>query len=69
MTARMETPTSFNPLGVKGMGEGPAVGMPPAIVNAVVDALEPFGVRHIEMPLTTERVCRAIEVASPARRR
>ena len=42
------------------MGEGPTVGTPPAIVNAVVDALEPFGVRHIEMPLTPERVWRAI---------
>ena len=61
VTARLETPTSLNPLGVKGMGEGPTVGMTPAVVNAVVDALEPFGVRHIEMPLTPERVRRAIE--------
>ena len=61
VTARLETPSPVNPLGVKGMGEGPTVGMPPAIVNAVVDALEPLGVRHIEMPLTPERVRRAIE--------
>lgn len=63
VTARLETPSPVNPLGVKGMGEGPTVGMPPAIVNAVVDALEPLGVRHIEMPLTPERVRRAIEQA------
>ena len=60
VTAHLETPSPLNPLGVKGMGEGPTVGTPPAIVNAVVDALEPFGVRHIEMPLTPERVWRAI---------
>ena len=60
-TARLETPSPVNPLGVKGMGEGPTVGTPPAIVNAVVDALEPLGVRHIEMPLTPERVRKAIE--------
>jgi len=60
VTAHLETPSPLNPLGVKGMGEGSTVGTPPAIVNAVVDALEPFGVRHIEMPLTPERVWRAI---------
>jgi len=61
VTERMETPSPINALGVKGMGEGPSVGTPPAVVNAVVDALEPFGVRHIEMPLTPERVWRAIQ--------
>ncbi len=66
VTARLETPTPLNPLGVKGMGEGPSVGTPPAIVNAVVDALEPFGVRHIEMPLTPERVWRAIQESGQA---
>jgi carbon-monoxide dehydrogenase large subunit len=60
VTSRLETPSPMNPLGVKGMGEGPTVGTPPAIVNAVIDALEPFGVCHIEMPLTPERVLRAI---------
>ena len=59
-TEGMETPSPTNPLGVKGMGEGPTVGAPPAVVNAVVDALVPFGVRHIEMPLTSEKVWRAI---------
>ena len=61
VTTYLETPSPLNPLGVKGMGEGATTGTPPAIVNAVVDALEPFGVRHIEMPLTPERVWRAIE--------
>ena len=63
VTETMVTPTHLNPLGVKGMGEGPTVGMPPALVNAVVDALEPLGVMHIEMPLTPDRVRRAIEQA------
>ena len=61
VTTHLKTPSPMNPLGVKGMGEGPTTGTPPAVVNAVVDALEPFGVRHIEMPLTPERVWRAIE--------
>ena len=61
VTEQIETPSPLNPLGVKGMGEGPTTGAPPAVVNAVVDALQPFGVRHIEMPLTPERVWRAIE--------
>jgi carbon-monoxide dehydrogenase large subunit len=56
----LETPSPFNPLGMKGMGEGPTVGAAPAVVNAVVDALAPFGVTHVEMPLTPERVRRAI---------
>jgi carbon-monoxide dehydrogenase large subunit len=63
VTEQIETPSPMNPLGVKGMGEGPTTGAPPAVVNAVVDALQPFGVRHIEMPLTPERVWRAIETA------
>ncbi len=63
VTEQIETPSPLNPLGVKGMGEGPTTGAPPAVVNAVVDALEPFGVRHIEMPLSPERVWRAIGAA------
>ena len=63
VTETIVTPTHLNPLGVKGMGEGPTVGMPPALVNAVVDALKPLGVRHIEMPLTPDRVRSAIEQA------
>ncbi len=64
----IETPSPTNPLGVKGMGEGPTVGTPPAVVNAVVDALAPFGVRHIEMPLTSEKVWRAIQSGRNASR-
>jgi carbon-monoxide dehydrogenase large subunit len=53
-------PTKTNPLGVKGAGEAGCVGAMPAVANAVVDALSEFGVRHIEMPATPERVWRAI---------
>jgi carbon-monoxide dehydrogenase large subunit len=54
--ARTEIPTDRNPLGAKGIGEAGTIGAPPAVVNAVVDALAPFGVRHLDMPLTPERV-------------
>ena len=67
VTEFMETPSPVNELGVKGMGEGPTTGTPPAVVNAVVDALAPFGMTHIEMPLTPERVWRAIEASSRRR--
>ena len=63
IVAFSETASPLNSLGVKGMGEGPTTGAPSAVVNAVVDALEPLGVRHIEMPLTPERVWRAIQDA------
>ena len=58
-----DTPATSNPLGVKGIGESGPIGAPPALVNAVVDALAPLGVRHIDMPLTPERVWRAIQAA------
>ena len=67
VTEQIETPSPLNPLGVKGMGEGPTTGAPPAVVNAVVDALGPLGVRHIEMPLSPERVWRAIVQAGGRR--
>ena len=54
-------PTPTNPLGVKGAGEAGAVGAMPAVSNAIVDALAEFGVTHIEMPATPERVWRAIQ--------
>jgi carbon-monoxide dehydrogenase large subunit len=54
-------PTKTNPLGVKGAGEAGCVGAMPAVANALVDALSPFGVRHIEMPATPERVWRALQ--------
>jgi carbon-monoxide dehydrogenase large subunit len=58
-----ETPSPTNPLGVKGCGEAGAAGAPPALVSAVLDALAPYGVRHIDMPLTSERVWRALQRA------
>jgi carbon-monoxide dehydrogenase large subunit len=56
-----ETPTSENPLGAKGIGEAGTIGSTPAVVNAVIDALSPFGVRHIDMPLTPARIWAAID--------
>jgi len=58
---RTVTPSPLNPLGVKGVGEGSACVAPPAIVNAVVDALSPFGIQHVDMPLTAEKIWRAIQ--------
>jgi len=58
-----ETPSPFNPLGVKGIGEAGAIGPPAAVANAVMDALEPLGVRHLDLPLTPEKVWRAIRAA------
>lgn len=55
-----EVPTSVNPLGAKGVGEAGTVGALPALMNAVNDALAPLGVRHLDMPVTPERVWRAI---------
>jgi carbon-monoxide dehydrogenase large subunit len=57
------TPTPDNPLGVKGVGETGTIASPPAVVNAVVDALSPLGIRHIDMPLTPPTVWRAIQSA------
>ena len=54
------TPSPHHPLGCKGVGESATVGSPPAVVNAVVDALKPFGVRHADMPLTPAQVWRTI---------
>ena len=61
--ATNETPCDANPLVVKGCGEAGAIGAPPAVINAIVDALAAFGVRHIDMPATPERVWRAIQRA------
>jgi aerobic carbon-monoxide dehydrogenase large subunit len=54
------TPCTHNPLGVKGCGEAGAIGSPPAIVNAVIDALRDYRVEHIDMPVTPEKIWRAI---------
>jgi carbon-monoxide dehydrogenase large subunit len=59
-TGHTVTPSPHHPIGAKGIGESATVGSPPAIVNAVVDALEPFGVRHVDMPLTPSRVWEAM---------
>jgi carbon-monoxide dehydrogenase large subunit len=59
-----EVPTLVNPLGAKGVGEAGTVGALPALVNAVNDALAPLGVRHLDMPMTPDRVWRAIQDAS-----
>lgn len=56
----METPTPLNPLGAKGIGESGTIGATPAVQNAVIDAVAHLGVTHIDMPLTPERVWRAI---------
>ncbi|HEX7251658.1 MAG TPA: molybdopterin cofactor-binding domain-containing protein, partial [Thermoanaerobaculia bacterium] len=58
-----ETPTTVNPLGVKGIGETGTIASTPAVYNAVIDALEPLGVRTLDMPLTPERVWRGIRQA------
>src|SRR4029079_1646554 len=59
-----ETPTPMNPLGAKGIGESATGGSTPAVQNAVGDALRPFGVRHVDMPCTPERVWRAIQAGA-----
>jgi len=58
-----ETPSPHNPLGVKGVAESGTIGATPAVANAVVDALEPFGVENVEMPMTDRRVWHAIQDA------
>lgn len=59
-----QTPTPLNPLGAKGIGEASTIGSTPAVQNAVIDAVAHLGVRHIDMPCTSERVWRAIEAAA-----
>jgi carbon-monoxide dehydrogenase large subunit len=69
--ARTETPTPVNPLGIKGIGEAGTIGSTPAVVSAVVDALAPFGVTHIDMPLTPQkiwRLCYAKDAAAGGRK-
>lgn len=61
-----ETPSPLNPLGAKGIGESATVGSTPAVQNAVIDALSHLGVRHIDMPMTPERVWKAISQGSEA---
>jgi carbon-monoxide dehydrogenase large subunit len=63
-TSRTVTPSPHNPLGVKGVGEMGTIASTPTIVNAVMDALAPLGVKHIDMPLTAEKVYAAIHAAN-----
>ncbi len=60
-TGRVETPSPHNPLGVKGAGEMGTIAATPAIANAVLDALSPLGVRHLDMPLTPEKIWHAMQ--------
>ncbi|PYL00431.1 MAG: hypothetical protein DME19_05245 [Verrucomicrobia bacterium] len=57
------TPSPSNPMGIKGVGEAGTIGATPAIANAVIDALSPLGIRHLDLPLTPERIWRAIASA------
>jgi carbon-monoxide dehydrogenase large subunit len=57
---RTETPSPVNPLGVKGVGEAGTIGATPAIVGAIIDALAPFGVKHLDMPIKPETVWKAM---------
>ena len=60
-TGHTVTPSPHHPIGAKGIGESATVGSPPAVVNAVVDALSQFGVRHMDMPCTPARVWSAMQ--------
>ncbi len=56
---------THNPLGVKGCGEVGAIGSPPAVINAVIDALRDYGVRHLDMPATPQKLWSIIQAAQP----
>jgi aerobic carbon-monoxide dehydrogenase large subunit len=60
-TDRTVTPSPVNPLGVKGVGEAGSIGSTPAVANAVMDALSPFGIAHLDIPLTPAKVWQAIQ--------
>jgi carbon-monoxide dehydrogenase large subunit len=60
------TPSPHHPIGAKGVGESATVGSPAAFVNAVIDALQPLGVKNIDMPLTSGKVWEAIQAANPS---
>ena len=62
-TYNTETPSPLNPLGAKGIGESATIGSTPAVHNAIVDAMSHLGVRHVDMPCTSERVWRALHNA------
>jgi carbon-monoxide dehydrogenase large subunit len=60
---RTVTPSPSNPLGVKGVGEAGTIGAPQAVINSILDALEPYGIKHIDMPASPMRVWKAIQDA------
>ena len=64
--ADMETPTTYNPLGAKGIGEAGTIGSTPAVQSAIVDAVAHLGVRHIDMPASPQRIWAAIQAAQDA---
>lgn len=66
VSAFLETPSPLNPLGAKGIGEAGSIGTPAALANAVMDALSPLGVRHLDFPLTPRRIWEAISTTSGA---
>jgi carbon-monoxide dehydrogenase large subunit len=63
----VERPTAANPLGVKGSGQAGCISAPQTVIAAVLDALRPLGVKHLDMPATPERVWRAMHRATPAK--
>ncbi len=67
-TGETVTPSPHHPIGAKGVGESATVGSPPAVVNAVVDALSPYGVRHVDMPCFPGRVWEALDAARSSSR-
>jgi carbon-monoxide dehydrogenase large subunit len=60
-TGHTVTPSPHHPLGAKGVGESPTVGAPPAIANAIVDALAPYGITHLDIPITPQRIFDALK--------
>jgi len=60
-TGHVVTPSPHHPIGAKGVGESPTVGSPPAIANAIMDALAPFGIHHIDIPITPFKVWKALK--------
>ena len=58
------TPSPSNPLGIKGVGEAGTIGATPAIANAIIDALQPFGIRHLDLPMTPEKIWKAIALGA-----
>jgi aerobic carbon-monoxide dehydrogenase large subunit len=68
LSALVEVPATTNPLGIKGAGEAGATGAPPAVISAILDALRPLGIEHIDMPATPNRIWQAIQTAGAARK-